>query len=169
MNLATIRTLFEYSAWATERIFTQAAALTPEQYMTPPNETMPSVRRILVHALGAETLWLTRFRTGSSVISFGEDDFPDLAALRQAWERQQEAMLAHLDTFTDDILAQPFGFERRGVPLEMVLWQIFFQLINHGTQHRSEVAALFTEYGHSPGALDFMFFILQRERSPAVD
>jgi len=164
MNLATIRTLFEYSAWATERIFTQVAALSPEQYTTPPNETMPSVRRILVHGLGAETLWLTRFRTGSSVINVSEDDFPDLSTLRQGWERQQQAMLAHLDTLTDDVLAQPFRFERRDTPMEMVLWQIFFQLINHGTQHRSEVAAIVTEYGHSPGDLDFMFFILQRER-----
>ncbi len=164
MNLATIRTLFEYSTWATERIFTQAAALTPEQYTTPPNETMPSMRRILVHALGAETLWLTRLRIGSSVISVGEDDFPDFPTLRQGWARQQQAMLAHLTTLTDEILAQPFRFERRGVPLEMVLWQIFFQLINHGTQHRSEVAAILTEYGHSPGDLDFMFFVLQRER-----
>ncbi|HEY8602416.1 MAG TPA: DinB family protein [Thermomicrobiales bacterium] len=164
MNLATIRTLFEYSVWATERIFTQVAALTPEQYTTPPNATMPSVRRILVHALAAETLWLTRLRTGSSAMNLGEDDFPDLPTLRQAWERQQQAMLAHLDTLSDESLAQPFRFERRGVPLEMVLWQIFFQLINHGTQHRSEVAAIVTEYGHSPGDLDFMIFVMQRER-----
>ena len=164
MNLATIRMLCEYSAWATERIFAQAAALTPEQYTTPPNATMPSVRHILVHTLGAQTLWLTRFRTGSSAITISESDFPDLSTLRQAWEKQQQAMRAYLDTLTDEILAQPFRFERRGVPMEMVLWQVFFQLINHGTQHRSEVAAIVTEYGHSPGDLDFMFFTLQKGR-----
>ena len=164
MNLATIRTLCEYSAWATERIFTQAAALTPERYTTPPNATMPSVRQILVHTLGAQTLWLTRFRTGSSAITISESDFPDLPALRQAWEAQQQAILAYLDTLTDEILAQPFRFERRGVPMEMILWQVFFQLINHGMQHRSEVAAIVTEYGHSPGDLDFMFFTLQKGR-----
>lgn len=164
MNLATIRTLLEYSAWANERIFTQVALLTPEQYTTPPNTTMPSVRQILVHTLGAQTLWLSRFRTGSSAINISERDFPDLPTLRQAVEVQQQAMLDYLDTLTDEILAQPFRFERRGVPTELILWQVFFQLINHGTQHRSEVAAIVTEYGHSPGDLDFMLFIMQKGR-----
>lgn len=164
MNLATTRTLFEYSVWANERIFAQVEKLTPEQFITAPSDTLPSVRQILVHTLGAETLWLTRFRTGSSAISVNAADFPDAATVRQALADQQRAMRAHLDTLTDDDLARPFRFERRGTALELVLWQIFFQLINHGTQHRAEVAALLTEYGHSPGDLDFMFFILQQER-----
>jgi uncharacterized damage-inducible protein DinB len=33
------------------------------------------------------------------------------------------------------------------------------QVLNHGTQHRSEAAALLTAAGHSPGEIDLIFYI----------
>ena len=36
------------------------------------------------------------------------------------------------------------------------LWQALMHQVNHATQHRSEVALLLTEAGHSPSDLDFL-------------
>ena len=42
---------------------------------------------------------------------------------------------------------------------ESLLWHYLVHVVNHGTQHRSEAAALLTEYGQSPGDLDFLIFL----------
>jgi uncharacterized damage-inducible protein DinB len=39
------------------------------------------------------------------------------------------------------------------------VWHCLLHVVNHGTQHRSEAAALLTEYGSSPGDLDVTMFL----------
>jgi uncharacterized damage-inducible protein DinB len=46
--------------------------------------------------------------------------------------------------------------------LELARWQGILQCANHGTQHRSEIAAMLTEAGHSPGDLDYSLFCRSR-------
>jgi uncharacterized damage-inducible protein DinB len=88
MKLAEIRTLFDYDAWATERILTQAAKLTPEQFATNPGASKSSVRQLLAHTLIAQLLWRTRFETGTSNIDTKADDALTAGTLRQWWARR---------------------------------------------------------------------------------
>ncbi len=43
------------------------------------------------------------------------------------------------------------------------LWQQILHQVNHATQHRSEAALLLTRLGYSPGWLDFLFYVDQRD------
>jgi uncharacterized damage-inducible protein DinB len=160
MNVAALRTTLDYGAWANARLFDQVAQLSPEQFVAEPVGALPSVRRILTHMLAAQTLWLARFRADAAASIPTEEEFPDLATLRQTWEKQRQALDGYVATLNDETLQGPFRFERRGVALTLPLWQIFMQLYGHGVQHRAEVAALLTDYGHSPGDLDFLFFVM---------
>ena len=69
-------------------------------------------------------------------------------ALRAAWDDEWVAMdgwLARLDDAT-------MTMAEDGI----TLWQALAHVVNHGTQHRSEAAALLTSAGHSPGDLDMI-------------
>ena len=41
------------------------------------------------------------------------------------------------------------------------LWQSMMQVLFHGMQHRSDAAEIVTNYGFSPGELDFFVFLHQ--------
>ncbi|HYU21327.1 MAG TPA: DinB family protein [Chloroflexota bacterium] len=49
-----------------------------------------------------------------------------------------------------------------GAEFRLPLWQMMLHVANHGTQHRSEVAALLTGFGQSPGDLDLLVYLWDR-------
>ena len=69
-------------------------------------------------------------------------------------------MRDYLAGLTDDDLT---GYVRytteSGLKRERLLWHCLVHVVNHGTQHRSEAAAILTGYGCSPGELDFTVFL----------
>ena len=72
-------------------------------------------------------------------------------------------MRAFLVALKDDDLNQVVRYtSTKGKPFENTLWHLLLHVVNHGTQHRSEAAILLTEYGASPGDLDFILFLREQ-------
>ena len=69
-------------------------------------------------------------------------------------------MRSYLAGLTDEDLDSIIRYTRTGGTwFETLLWQILLHVINHGTQSRSEAAVLLSQFGHSPGDLDYMIFL----------
>jgi uncharacterized damage-inducible protein DinB len=45
---------------------------------------------------------------------------------------------------------------------ERTLWRCLVHVVNHGTQHRSDAAVMLTNFGQSPGGIDFTLFLNKR-------
>lgn len=163
MRIQDLLLLYDYNYWANGRILTAAAQASPEQLVDPARFGFVSLRATLVHTLDAEYGWRMRCQHHSSTPDMAETDFPTVDLLKQRWHEEESAMRAYLATLQDDDLASVLRYTiDTGELRERVLWHCLLHVVNHGTQHRSEAAALLTEYGHSPGDLDFTVFLNQR-------
>jgi len=164
MNSETILLLFNYNYWATARILDAAKGLAEEQYTaTVPGLGHGGVRRTLVHMLAAECLWRQRCLEGVSPTTLlQEADFPTLETLRERWTEEERLMRAGLARLTERTLAERIVYRTTGGrPMEDTLWQLLVHLVNHGTQHRAEVAMALTALGRSPGDLDLIIYLRQ--------
>jgi uncharacterized damage-inducible protein DinB len=160
-----LRTLYGYNAWANERVLDATTRLTSAQLLEPGQAGHGSVRDTLVHQLRTHRGWLSWW-DGSLPpeqaygLRMDPADFPDVTALRAAWEaikRQTEAFVSGL---TDEDPARRYGWDLpNGHRWEMTLWGMMLHVVNHSTQHRAEVAATLTGFGHSPGDLDLIDYL----------
>jgi uncharacterized damage-inducible protein DinB len=160
MNVRYFAWLYDYHYWANARILSAAAALSEAQFNTAvfPNHT--SLRGTLVHTLSAEWIWLSRWRGVSPATGLRQDDFPTVDSLRERWRQEEQNMRAFLAAQSDGDLLRVVQYTNlRGKAFAYPLWQLMAHVVNHGTQHRSEAAAMLTELGHSPGDMDMTVFV----------
>jgi len=163
MNLQEIQLLLDYNYWANGQIVKAAERAGQEQFLAPVPNTYGSLRAILVHSIEAEYFWRNLCQHGIFTEDWTEAQFPAPADLTHRWREVERDMRAYVAGLSDEAL---LGWVRytppSGVLRERVLWHCLLHVVNHGTQHRSEAALILTNYGHSPGDLDFTIFLNTR-------
>lgn len=148
MQADEIRFLFAYDRWATQRVLTVLDGLDAAVWTRTHVVDERGLGSILVHHLGASQRWRHAFQ------QTGESPEPErgplltIPQLREAWAEEWAVVDAWLPAVSDGFV----GYVHDGVPV----WQMLVHVVNHGTQHRAEAAALLTAEGRSPGELDLM-------------
>ena len=164
MNKQDILTLYKYNQWTSAKILNRTANVTQEQFIAPASFPHGGLRGTLVHALFAEWIWRNRWEGTSPTTRFKPEDFPDFEALRARWMYEEEKLMAFVESLTDERLNSKFSYhDTKGRAFERVLWQAMAHVINHGTQHKTEAAAMLTELGHSPGDIDMIYYLIEKE------
>jgi uncharacterized damage-inducible protein DinB len=164
MQVDEVRFLFDYDRWATERVLDAWKRLEPTTATGPIGDR--NLTTIMVHMLGAAERWRASFAGEPSPGSRERRrDMPGPAQLRTDWEAEWEHRRRMFEVLgqagADDGFHDPE--QDSDDPIEGApLWQLMLHVVNHGTQHRSEAAALLTAAGASPGDLDLVEFVVER-------
>jgi len=160
MNKQDILVLYQYNQWANAKILNAAADLNPEQFLAPATFPPGGLRGTLVHALSAEWIWRTRWEGSSPTFMLKAEQFPDFPSLRARWSEEETRLMDFVAGLPEERLNTTFDYTNTsGKPFTRVLWHAMVHLVNHGTQHRTEAAAMLTDLGHSPGDIDLIIFV----------
>lgn len=155
-----IKTLYQYNTWANTQILDITAQLNPEQFLAGQGANQESVRETLVHVMSAQWIYLARWQGSSPQTMLEAHQFPDLASIRTRWNEIEGETQAFVAGLNDDQLSRIISYTNmQGQRWAYPLWQQMIHQVNHATQHRSEVAVMLTQFGYSPGWLDFLYFI----------
>jgi uncharacterized damage-inducible protein DinB len=167
MHIRDIHQLYAYNAWANHRLLDQAARLSAEQLRAATAFSFGSLYDTLAHTLGAECMWRTRLQEGISppALLTGQD-FATLADMRARWEEEERFMRVFLAGLgSDDLERMAHYTTTSGKPQQTPVGQVLLHLVLHGMQHRSESAAMLTSYGHSPGWIDYIFYLREQQKT----
>ena len=153
--------LYAYHVWANQRILDCAERVTPDQWNAPVSITHGSLRAILFHIMRTEWVWRMLMAKGQLTSAPPQaDSFPNLESLKLRWQEEMQATQAFLRSLEDSQLSGPVTVrDRNGAESTMILWDMLSHVLIHSVQHRSEAAAILTDYGQSPGDIDYIFFI----------
>ena len=164
MQLADIQLMYEYNVWANHLLLAKTAEVTPEQFVAPTTHSWGSLRGTLVHVLDSERGWRVIVETGKATFDeLNPENVPTVAAMQQRWNEEEAAWRTYLSRLTDADMSSIIRYSLpEGGFRERVLWHCLYHVVNHGMQHRSEAAHMLTQYGHSPGDIDFTLFLRQR-------
>jgi uncharacterized damage-inducible protein DinB len=156
-----VRALYDYNEWADDHVLKAASGLSEEELRRDAGASYGSVAETLRHIVEAQHGWWC-FWTGTEWV--GLPELPEAAALQALREWFGESH-ARLRDFVNSLSEKDTGriltdTDDEGQRQEFVLWVLLLHVVNHGTQHRSEVATALTQMGQSPGDLDFVDFVV---------
>ena len=162
---AYLEQLYDYNVWANGLILKFSEQLPEEQFTQETTHSHGSIRDTLVHVMGAEWVWRERMGGNQIDISAARKaldpgNFPTVEKLYHRWFDEELAMRNFMGDLSEEGFLGTFKYSSSsGREIEDTIADILAHVVLHGMQHRAEVAAVLTEFGFSPGNLDYLSYL----------
>jgi uncharacterized damage-inducible protein DinB len=150
--------LIRYHARSNTQILDTIASLTEEDLEQRAALDHGSVAETLRHLVVADNSW-REFLLGNDVddpYEWEVPPLPDLSSIRSFWAEETGRLAAYVEGLAGEDIDRTYSWKSDGTTTEATLSMIVAHIVNHGTQHRSELARHLTERGSSPGDMDLL-------------
>ena len=159
MNKEDIQLLYRYNRWANATILKSVAPLSAEECSRKLGGSFPSVRETLVHILGAEWIWLRRWKGTSPPALLSAAEFQDLDSIKARWPEVEGEQMEFVSQITDGSLKEPLKYVNlKGQAYQYPLGRVMQHLVNHGSYHRGQVTNFLRQLGAQPVATDLLVY-----------
>jgi uncharacterized damage-inducible protein DinB len=137
-----------------------AAKLDAPAYRRDFGQAWGSVHGTLAHLLVADSLWWARWHGDSPQKLPDGAQYTSLPMIREAWKPFMVERRAWIEGLSGDDLTRIIEYKNtKGRAFSHPLWWLLYQVVNHGTDHRSHLSIMMTEVGFPPPQLDFIAFV----------
>jgi uncharacterized damage-inducible protein DinB len=144
-----------YSAWATKRLLDFAAAVPSEHVAQEIANSHGGILKTFQHIYYADRVWLSRMQGAPTAFADPEPG-PSLAELNERWFpilKRFEAWAAVQDP------GRIVDYKNlKGDAFSRSVQQIVLHVVNHGTYHRGQIAAMLRQLGHVPPYTDLIYY-----------
>lgn len=165
MTASEIRRLFAYNKWANDRMLASLDQLSDEQFTRALGSSFSSIRDTAAHIAVGEWVWLSRWQGTSPKARPDWAKAPALGELKTRFAEIEAQRSDYLSSLSDADVTRLLSFTLFDGTQDTQPFESQFQhLVNHGTYHRGQVAAMLRQVGATPAGTDLIRWL--REVSP---
>ncbi|HEY6549515.1 MAG TPA: DinB family protein [Vicinamibacteria bacterium] len=151
--------LLAYTEWANHRVIRASATLSTDDWKRDLKSSHGGVRGTLAHTMGAEWIWLERWKGLPNPPKVDEGEFADVTVLSERWQVLNEHRQAWFRGLAEKTVSEPLHYRLlNGTEMTQPLWQLVQHLANHSTYHRGQVIAMLRMLGSKAVATDLVAF-----------
>ena len=160
MHLTDINTLYDYNYWANHRLLEIIDGVPQDQYLRDIGSSHGGIHGTLVHMMGAEEIWLKRWKGDSPAQFYSASEFPNFEAVTDRWEMVEMEMMGfcHMLKSDGDIQRAITYKDLKGNQYTQPLWQLMQHLANHSTYHRGQIVTMLRLIGAKPVGTDLSVY-----------
>ena len=165
MTMDEIRDLLEYDAWATRQFLKAAATAGSAVWTRDLNGPRTSLRQQLVHLVITVDTYRAMLQ-GKEPPQERPQEFAEPAALAPLHDAVRERMNALLNALPHEALNTVALWHKKGSVLHVSPAEVLRHVVNHGTYHRGQAAALLKLHGVDFPETDYISWKNRRNSTP---
>lgn len=161
MDKSQLIELYRYDDWANIKLLNAVSQLENEEFIRDLSNSFKSIRDTMVHIIGAEELWLSRWKGEQGRGLLNSDDFPTYNSLVQRWGDYRGEINSFLALLSEDDLAKEIKYANlKGIEYSLELWKQMLHVANHSSFHRGQVVTMLRQLEKQPPSLDLVYYYL---------
>jgi uncharacterized damage-inducible protein DinB len=156
MTLKLFRDLITYHVMTSRQVWEGILRLSETQYMAVEAYSHGSLYALTLHLASVDRRWLAGLKELPDVGHLSNLDYPTRDSVHTIFEQGAADLTAYVNTLTDSEIdrvphAMPFS-----------VGHTLFHIVNHGTEHRSEILRILNDYGIETFDQDFASYLFSQ-------